>query len=727
MTYQLGIDLGTTYTAAAIHRAGRAEIATLGDRAAAIPSAVFLKEDETILTGDAASRRAMSEPGRIAREFKRRVGDPTPILLGGSPYSAEALTAKLLRWVVDKVTELEGGPPSHITVSHPANWGPYKKDLLEQAVRMADLDHVTTVTEPEAAAICYASNERIEVGAVVAVYDLGGGTFDAAVLRKTADGWDILGEPEGIERLGGIDFDQAVFSHVRRALAGKIEELDLDDSTAVNAVARLRDDCIAAKEALSADTDATVPVLLPNVSTEVRINRAELESLIRPTLQDTVAALRRALRSAGVEPSEVSAVLLVGGSSRIPLVSQLVGAELGRPVAVDAHPKHSIALGAAMAAAREVHGAAAADVVVQATPVEPAAPATFVPTAPPVFTPTPRSTTTRSRTPMIAGVAALVVVAALAAFFLLGKDGGDDDDGSAVAGPSTSSTIATTTSATGTVTAPVDDFPESAPPVARIKGVSLETVNGSPRYILAVESVGFTPVDAGSQSSDQYEVHMYWNTTAPEEAFGSDHGSPGAPFRLWLDPTTPDGRVDDPYFNVGAKPAGATMICTVLGLGLERAPDFERDGTLDYHVDCAPLPTSANTGEGTSRPGGMISIDNIEATPEGSWLIEWTQDSAALQGGRHLHFYWSAGDIPPLAATTDGDPAIPYFEFAPAEVGGMKGRVVGDAGESVDEEFSAAQPAGATEICVIVVDADHGATDVQGNGPDGASCKALPI
>ena len=104
-----------------------------------------------------------------------------------------------------------------MTVSHPANWGQYKRDLLQQSLRLAGLTEAETITEPEAAAIYYASNERVESGTIVAVYDLGGGTFDAAVLRKTAEGFEIMGRPEGIEHLGGIDFDQAILARVDRS------------------------------------------------------------------------------------------------------------------------------------------------------------------------------------------------------------------------------------------------------------------------------------------------------------------------------------------------------------------------------------------------------------------------------------------------------------------------------------------------------------------------------
>jgi actin-like ATPase involved in cell morphogenesis len=351
MTYCLGIDLGTTYTAAAAERAGVVEALTLGNRTASVPSVVFLRDDGEILVGEAATRRAASDPGRVAREFKRRVGDPTPIILGGTPYAAEMLMARLLRWAVDRVREQQGEAPRAIALTHPANWGPYKLDLLRQAVRQVDVDAALTLAEPVAAATFYASQRRLEPGSVVAVYDLGGGTFDAAMVRRTDTGFDTIGTPEGIERLGGIDFDEAVFAHVRGAVGEGLERLDPEEPAAQAAVARLRQECIDAKEALSSDTDVSIPVLLPGLQTEVRLTRSEFEAMIRPAISETIVALRRAIRSAEVANDDITAVLLVGGSSRIPLVAQMVGAELGRPIAIDAHPKDAIAFGAAIAVA----------------------------------------------------------------------------------------------------------------------------------------------------------------------------------------------------------------------------------------------------------------------------------------------------------------------------------------------------------------------------------------
>ena len=347
MSYGLGVDLGTTFTAAAVARDGRIEMATLGDHTDAVPSVVLIRDDGTVLTGEAAERRATVEPDRVARAVKRRFGDPMPVILGGAPHPATALIAHQLSDVVDLVSEREGSRPSVVTLTHPANWGPYKRELFAQVPVMAGLGEVHMLTEPEAAAAHYAHNDRLDPGALVAVYDLGGGTFDATVLRTTEHGFDILGRPEGIEGLGGIDFDEAVFTHVDQTLDGAVSRLDPADPRATSAAIRLRHECVIAKETLSADTETTIPVLLPELQTEVRLTRGEFEKMIRPAIGATIASLRRALQSARIDPAQLHTVLLVGGSSRIPMVAHLVSAELGRPTSVDAHPKHAIALGAA--------------------------------------------------------------------------------------------------------------------------------------------------------------------------------------------------------------------------------------------------------------------------------------------------------------------------------------------------------------------------------------------
>ena len=358
MTYWLGIDLGTTYTAAALCRPTVDELEThvvpLGSRSAAVPSVLFLAEDGSPVVGEGAQRRALTDPDRVVREFKRRIGDEIPLLVGGVPCHAHELAAVLVHWVWQRVTEREGELPEGVALTCPASWGPYKISLFKQAVQATRIGEMTRpgsaelLSEPQAAAISYASRERVEVGAHLAVYDLGGGTFDAAVVRKDSPtAFTVLGRPEGIDGLGGVTFDEMLFDHVCAAAGVPLTQIDPNDPDIVPEVARLRRECTEAKEALSVDTDTTIAVSLGGIRQRVRVTRAEFEEMIRPELERTIESLHGALGSADVSADQVDAILLVGGSSRIPLVSQLISAEFGQAPAIDTDPKTAVAEGAA--------------------------------------------------------------------------------------------------------------------------------------------------------------------------------------------------------------------------------------------------------------------------------------------------------------------------------------------------------------------------------------------
>ncbi|HVQ91722.1 MAG TPA: Hsp70 family protein, partial [Mycobacteriales bacterium] len=361
MTYALGIDVGTTYTAAAIWRSGRAETVPLGDRAHSVPSALFLRPDGALLVGEAANRRGVLEPDRLARGFKRRLGDDAPLLLGDEPMTPAELTGNLIRWVVDKVAEREGGRPAHVTLTCPATWGDYRRGLMTEAAQSAQLADVGLLPEPVAAAIYYAAQERLPVGALVAVYDLGGGTFDATVVAKTATGFDVHGTPGGDETIGGSDFDQYVLDHVAATLRTSWAQQDTSNPVVLAGLAQVRENAVAAKEALSADTEATIPVILPDLTRDVRLTRGEFEAAIRIPVLRTLDTLAHTIAAAGAQPTDLHAVLLVGGSSRIPLISRLLAGELGVRVAVDAHPKYAVCLGAAISAAARLAPTRTAD------------------------------------------------------------------------------------------------------------------------------------------------------------------------------------------------------------------------------------------------------------------------------------------------------------------------------------------------------------------------------
>lgn len=595
--YSLGIDLGTTFTAAAIAAEGKAEIFHLGTRATSIPTIVHLSEAGELSVGDAAERRGQTDPARAAREFKRRFGDPVPLMLGGTPYSAESLAAVVIRAVADQVAERQGETASAICITHPASYGTYKLDLLQQSVRAAGLERVTFVAEPIAAAIYYASQQRIEPGAVVAVYDLGGGTFDAAVLRKTGDGFEQLGQAEGLERLGGIDFDQSVFAHVSASLGPQLEAL-AGDPSARSALLRLREDCRNAKESLSSDTVATIPVILPNVNTEIRLTRAEFEAMIRPRISDTLKALDRARASAGLAYADIDRVLLVGGSSRIPLIGQLVSEATGRPVYVDSHPKHVIAMGGALfAAARDVDAAPvssaetaspASELAMAAVAAVSVETAVAAPRPPEVQAASPEPASATRRRPRFPRRVLLMATGGLAAVLATGGafaalSGGDSDTPAAPVATIASytpttvtpTTVATNTpaptasaaatqpvvvptatrtvppgtstpapTATSQATAAPTATRTLAPNTARITGVT--DVYG--QYQVKFEVAGFTPSLAGQH------LHFFFDTVSVSQA-----GVPGS--GPWF---VHGGASPFTGYSVAEKPAAAHQICVLV-------------------------------------------------------------------------------------------------------------------------------------------------------------------
>lgn len=360
--YYLAIDVGTSRTSAAIARfapdgsllATPFPLGRSGDNA---PTVVFAADGE-LLFGDAAERRGHTQPDRLIREYKRRIGDDVPILAADRAFAPEELYARTVDWAARAVVEREGGSPALLAITVPAAWGEYRSDIVRTALSEQGWRGVVVITEPEAAARHYESTNPLPEGRVLAVYDFGGGTFDAVALRKDADGAvRIVGAPAGIPDLGGADFDDALVRHVIRtarldttALAG--------DTSGRMALAALRRECVDAKESLSFDSEAVVPVLLSGDQRSVRLSRDEFEVMIADDLDRTVDAFEDALERAGVDLDDVDAILLTGGTSRIPRVAQVLSERFDRPIALDADPKAIIALGAARAAADAARAAA---------------------------------------------------------------------------------------------------------------------------------------------------------------------------------------------------------------------------------------------------------------------------------------------------------------------------------------------------------------------------------
>lgn len=356
--YYLAIDVGTSRTAAATARSAPdgallAAPLPLGRNADSTPTTVFIS-DGGLLFGDAAERRGTAQPERLVREFKRRIGDDVPIVAGDRRFSAQDLYALVVGWVIGTAVEREGQHPAGIAVSVPVTWGEYRTQLVQDAIGRLGWSDVQVITEPEAAARHYEATHPLDTGRALAVYDFGGGTFDTVILQKTADGRvDFVGSPVGIPDLGGADFDDIVLRHTLRAAdipASALAGVDADAGLRM-ALASLRRECVDAKESLSFDGEAVVPVLIGDGHGAVRLTRAEFEDMVEPEIERTVEVLEDALAQSGLTADDLDAILLTGGTSRIPRVAQLLSERFDRPIAVDADPKAIIALGAARTAA----------------------------------------------------------------------------------------------------------------------------------------------------------------------------------------------------------------------------------------------------------------------------------------------------------------------------------------------------------------------------------------
>ncbi|OLR95186.1 Hsp70 family protein [Actinokineospora bangkokensis] len=347
----LSVDLGTSNTVAVLSAHGRPPRVVDVDGASMMPSAVFAGEDGALVVGRDAERRARLDPSRFEPNPKRRVDEGT-LLLGDQVVSVTEALAGVLRRVVDETTrQLGGAKPDEVRLTHPAQWGPVRRNVLLSAARQAGAGStLALVPEPVAAAAHFASfpGQTLAPNQALAVYDLGAGTFDVAIVGATQTGFSVLAEA-GLPDLGGLDVDQALLEHVGRQVSHRDpagwQRLLRPTSTADRRDQRaLREDVKAAKEALSRHPQTEVP--LPAPFDDVLVTRTELEALIRPGMLRSVELLAATIRSTGMSPANLVGIYLVGGSSRIPLVATLIAEQLHVvPTSLD-QPETAVALGA---------------------------------------------------------------------------------------------------------------------------------------------------------------------------------------------------------------------------------------------------------------------------------------------------------------------------------------------------------------------------------------------
>ncbi|HTJ32410.1 MAG TPA: Hsp70 family protein [Dactylosporangium sp.] len=351
---QLGIDLGTTHTVAALTAPDGRSQPLLFDASFLLPSSVYAEVDGHLLVGRDAERSARLDPSRYEPNPKRRVDDGT-VLLGQREYAVSDLLAALLRRTADEASRVLGIMPVRSVLTYPANWATHRRSVLADAAARAGMPAPILVPEPIAAAAYFTTvlGRNIAPGGVLVVYDFGGGTFDTTVLRRRPDlGWDVLAS-DGLPDVGGVDLDAAIIAHIGQSMTTSDPQrwrdlVEPGDDAGRRRTHLLREDVRSAKEQLSRSSTASVH--LPLFETDVHVTRPEFEQLSRSYLERTVDLTATTLQRAGVRVDQIGGLFLVGGSSRIPLVSTLLHQRLGVAPTLIEQPELVVALGSVLAA-----------------------------------------------------------------------------------------------------------------------------------------------------------------------------------------------------------------------------------------------------------------------------------------------------------------------------------------------------------------------------------------
>lgn len=346
----LSIDLGTSSTVAVLSAFDRAPRVIEVDGSVTMSSAVFASEDGTLIVGQDAERSARLDPARFEPNPKRRI-DEQSLLLGTDVVPVpDALAAVLRRIAEEAERQLSGKHPDQVRIAHPAGWGAPRVSVLRDAASKAGLGNdPMLIPEPVAAAAHYASlsSQPLRPGGALAVYDLGAGTFDCAVVGVTTGGFRVLAE-NGLPDLGSLDVDQALLVHVGREVShsdpAQWQRLLRPESVADRRMRRLLlKDVQAAKETLSRHSQTDVP--MPEPFGDVLVTRTELEALVRPSLLRSAELLGTTVREAGLVPEQLAGIYLVGGPSRMPLVATLISEHLGVVPSSRDQPETVVAFG----------------------------------------------------------------------------------------------------------------------------------------------------------------------------------------------------------------------------------------------------------------------------------------------------------------------------------------------------------------------------------------------
>ena len=363
MSKIIGIDLGTTNSCVAVMEGGKPVVVANTEGARTTPSVVAFTKTGDRLVGEPAKRQAVTNADRTIRSIKREMGTDYKVDIEGKKYSPQEISAMILQKLKGDAENYLGEKVTEAVITVPAYFNDAQRQATKDAGKIAGLDVKRIINEPTAAALAYGLDNEKEQK--IMVYDLGGGTFDVSII-EIGDGVIEVLSTAGNNRLGGDDFDQKVTDYI---LAEFKKQEGVDLSNDKMALQRIREAAEKAKKELSSAT--TTNINLPFITAtadgpkhlDMNLTKAKFDELTHDLVEKTAEPVQRALSDAGLQASELSKVLLVGGSTRIPAVQDKVRQLTGHEPSKSLNPDECVALGASVQGGKLAGDAGAGDIL----------------------------------------------------------------------------------------------------------------------------------------------------------------------------------------------------------------------------------------------------------------------------------------------------------------------------------------------------------------------------
>ncbi|GAB3647920.1 Hsp70 family protein [Glycomyces tarimensis] len=351
MARAVGIDLGTTNSVVSVLEGGEATVITNAEGARTTPSIVAFAKNGEVLVGEVAKRQAVTNPDRTIRSVKRHMGTDWSVDIDGKSYTAQEISARILMKLKRDAEAYLGENVTDAVVTVPAYFSDAQRTATKEAGEIAGLNVLRIINEPTSAALAYGLDKGEEEQTIL-VFDLGGGTFDVSLL-EIADGVIQVKATSGDNHLGGDDWDDRIIQHLVKTFNG---QYGVDLSKDKMAMQRLKEAAEKAKIELSSATQTSIN--LPYITAgpdgplhlDVNLSRAEFEQMTSDLLDRCKKPFEQAVKDAGINVSEIDHVILVGGSTRMPAVSELVKRLIGRDAHKGVNPDEVVAIGATLQA-----------------------------------------------------------------------------------------------------------------------------------------------------------------------------------------------------------------------------------------------------------------------------------------------------------------------------------------------------------------------------------------